>query len=166
MSSPSEPVNLIFLVWRRSPFMSSKPQTYVRSLRQYMRGPRFKSVEFAHHIRYPGVRTFLLVCFCVCFYHTIPRCFREPTAVQILISDICECNSASPVDGSPKKTVSALPQGPVEHPVFWRHRNPAGDSLCDIDVLHTTLIFVVFDIKSDGGRIDDFPRQPTETLQV
>jgi len=61
--------------------------------------------------------------------------------------------------------VLALPQGPVKHPVFWRHRNPAADSLDDIDVLYTTLIFVVFDIKSDSGRIDDFPRQPTDTLQ-
>jgi hypothetical protein len=76
MSSPSEPVNLILLVWRRSPLMSSKPQTYVTSLRQYMRGHDSCGLKFAHHIRFPGVWVFLLVCFCIRFDRTVPRYVR------------------------------------------------------------------------------------------
>jgi hypothetical protein len=73
MSLPSEPVNLILLVYRRPPPTSSKPQIYVTSLRQYTRGTRLVTFEFAHHVCFPDVRVFLLVCFYICFDRAVPR---------------------------------------------------------------------------------------------
>ena len=76
MSSPFGPVNLTLLVWRRSPLISSKPQIYGASLRQYMRGARLLWTRFAHHIRFPAVRVFLLIRFRIRLDRAVPGYVR------------------------------------------------------------------------------------------
>ena len=128
------------------------------SLRQYMRGARLVWAKFTHHIRFPVIRVFLLICFSGRLDHTVPGYVRQPTTVEILVGDLRDCDSARPGDDSPKETVVHLMGGPVEGPIFWGARDAAGDSLFDVDVFRTLIIFVVLNKERYGGALDDFPR--------
>jgi len=48
-------------------------------------------------------------------------------------------------------------EGPVEGPIIWRPRDAAGDSLFEVDVFCTLVIFVVLDKECDSGAFDDQP---------
>jgi len=49
------------------------------SIHQYVLGARLAWTKFAHRLRFPVARVFLLICFCILLDRTVPGYVRQPT---------------------------------------------------------------------------------------